>query len=154
METSNYETFINVDEPRHEQEEPTEVISRKKAYRFQQHKKKDSIMMKHLSKAGVVYLNKDDQKTMIRYDEVHKFSYGTLNKVCEKLKVMIRDNVLGYANDGIQGRKWTTKDKERSKKMIHKIEKTLKKGRQLRRLESYVGGRLKENNIRVIDCKA
>ncbi|GKB44091.1 hypothetical protein Tco_0889033 [Tanacetum coccineum] len=47
---------------------------------------------------GVVYLNKNDQKMVMIYDEVHKFNDGTLNEVCEKLKVMISDNVLGYGN--------------------------------------------------------
>ncbi|GKD14647.1 hypothetical protein Tco_1199054, partial [Tanacetum coccineum] len=66
---------------------------------------------------GVVYLNKENRKMMMRYDEFHKFSDGTLNKVCEKLKVIIRDNVLRYGNASLQGREWTRKDKERSKTM-------------------------------------
>nr|GEX49656.1 hypothetical protein [Tanacetum cinerariifolium] len=39
---------------------------------------------------GVVYLNKNGQKMLMRYDEVHKFSDGTLNKVSEKINMMIR----------------------------------------------------------------
>nr|GEY89810.1 hypothetical protein [Tanacetum cinerariifolium]GEZ42467.1 hypothetical protein [Tanacetum cinerariifolium] len=50
----------------------------------------------------VAYLNKKNRKMLMRYDEVHKFNDGTLNKVCEKLKVIIRDNVLGYGNASLQ----------------------------------------------------
>ncbi|GKF11363.1 hypothetical protein Tco_0049289 [Tanacetum coccineum] len=44
----------------------------------------------------------------------------------------------------------TRKDKEKSKTMVHKIEKTLKERRQLWRLKSYVGERRKENDISLL----
>ncbi|GKC68632.1 hypothetical protein Tco_1101230, partial [Tanacetum coccineum] len=96
---------------------------------------------------GVVYLNKYGQKMLMRYDEVHKFSDGTLNKVSEKLKVMIKENVLGYGNVSLQVRVWTERDNERSKMIKHKIEKLLK---AQRRLESFVGGRAKACDIRLL----
>ncbi|GJT06569.1 hypothetical protein Tco_0841031 [Tanacetum coccineum] len=46
----------------------------------------------------VVYLNKDKQRTLMRFDETHKFSDGTLNQICKKLKVMLTDNVMGFDN--------------------------------------------------------
>ncbi|GJX41746.1 hypothetical protein Tco_0256736 [Tanacetum coccineum] len=80
---------------------------------------KDDIQYKHPYRTmsdpkGVVYLNKNDRKMVMIYDEVHKFNDGTLNKVCEKLKVMISDNVLGYGNASLYGQEWTRKYNERS----------------------------------------
>ncbi|GKB84437.1 hypothetical protein Tco_0956709 [Tanacetum coccineum] len=47
---------------------------------------------------GVAYLNKDKKRTLMRFDETHKFNDGTLNDVCKKLEVMLRDNELGFDN--------------------------------------------------------
>ncbi|GJS37620.1 hypothetical protein Tco_0536002 [Tanacetum coccineum] len=99
---------------------------------------------------GVVYPNKNGQNMLMRYDEVHKFSDGTLKKVIEKLKEMIRENVLGYDNACLKGREWTVRDDERSKMMRRKIEKISKVRRLLRRLESRVGGRPKADDIQLL----
>ncbi|GJV80279.1 hypothetical protein Tco_1516149 [Tanacetum coccineum] len=99
---------------------------------------------------GVVYPNKNGQNMLMRYDKVHKFSDGTLKKVIEKLKEMIREIVLGYDNACLKGQEWTVRDDERSKMMRRKIEKISKVGRLLRRLESRVGGRPKADDIRLL----
>ncbi|GKA92622.1 hypothetical protein Tco_0814547 [Tanacetum coccineum] len=78
---------------------------------------------------GVVYLGNDKKKMIMRADEIHKFSDGTLNKVYNKLDVILRDNILGYGNDGMKDLKWTKKDKERTKLILETIEKTLKERR-------------------------
>ncbi|GJR15536.1 hypothetical protein Tco_0798188 [Tanacetum coccineum] len=88
-----------------------------------------------IRKRGVIYLRKDKQKMLMRADEIHKFSDGTLNKVYNKLDVMLRDNKLGYENEGIKDRAWAKKDKERTKLMMEKIKKTLKERRRMRRLD-------------------
>ncbi|GJV67427.1 hypothetical protein Tco_1482936 [Tanacetum coccineum] len=95
---------------------------------------KDNIQYKHPYRTmsdpkGVVYLNKNDRKMVMIYDEVHKFNDGTLNEVCENLKVMISDNVLGYGNASLHGQEWTRKYNEMSQTMIHKIEKNLNEQR-------------------------
>ncbi|GKB30903.1 hypothetical protein Tco_0870304 [Tanacetum coccineum] len=64
---------------------------------------------------GFVYLGNDKQKMMMRADEIHKFSDGTLNKVYDKLSVMVRDNMFGYGNEAIKYHEWTKKDKERTR---------------------------------------
>ncbi|GJV37860.1 zinc knuckle CX2CX4HX4C containing protein [Tanacetum coccineum] len=58
----------------------------------------------------VVYLGKDKQKMLMRADELHKFNDGTLNKVYEKLDVMLKDNVLGYGNEGLKNHERTKMD--------------------------------------------
>ncbi|GJW76136.1 hypothetical protein Tco_0137818 [Tanacetum coccineum] len=58
----------------------------------------------------------DNQKMLMRADETHKFSDGTLNKVYNKLDVMMNDNRLGFGNKEMKDREWKKKDKDRIKK--------------------------------------
>ncbi|GJS54179.1 hypothetical protein Tco_0627541 [Tanacetum coccineum] len=83
-------------------------------------------------------------------DKIHKFSDGTLNKVYNKLDVMLRDNRLGFGNEGMTDLKWTSKDIDREKSILEKIEKKLKERRRFRRLESFVGGRKIETDYRLL----
>nr|GEX61693.1 Gag-Pol polyprotein [Tanacetum cinerariifolium] len=64
---------------------------------------------------GFIYQNKDKQNRLMRIDELHKFSDGTLN-------------------DAI----WRKSDKERAAAMIQAIDKQLKTGRIMRSLEKFV----------------
>ncbi|GJS67671.1 hypothetical protein Tco_0682236 [Tanacetum coccineum] len=73
-----------------------------------------------------------------------------LNKVYEKLNVMLKNNVLGYGNECLKDREWTKKDKDKTKSMMNKIEKTLKERRQTRRLENFVGGRRVETDYKLL----
>nr|GEV91972.1 hypothetical protein [Tanacetum cinerariifolium] len=102
------------------------------------HHKQSYTTMSHPK--GVVYLGKDKQKMMMRANELHKFSDGTFNKVYKKLNVVLKDNVLGYGNEGLKDQEWTKKDKDMTKSMMIKIEKTLHGRRQMRRIERFVGG--------------
>ncbi|GKD69541.1 hypothetical protein Tco_1323631 [Tanacetum coccineum] len=83
-------------------------------------------------------------------DEIHKFSDGTLNKIYNKLEVILRDNKLGFNNKGMEDRKWITKDRERTQSIMEKIEKTLKERRRFRRLEFFVGGRRNKTDYRLL----
>ncbi|GJR70021.1 retrovirus-related pol polyprotein from transposon TNT 1-94 [Tanacetum coccineum] len=62
---------------------------------------------------GVVYLNNDNKKFLMRADEVYKFGDGTLKKVYDKLDYMMQNFELGY-NDGMPKRAWTDKDQRRT----------------------------------------
>ncbi|GJT18498.1 hypothetical protein Tco_0877204 [Tanacetum coccineum] len=65
---------------------------------------------------GIMYLNKENQKMLMRFDEVHKFSDGTLNKFSEKLKLMEKDlaNVAGAKTDEEIGKlSWRKTKRER-----------------------------------------
>ncbi|GJT60698.1 hypothetical protein Tco_1004231 [Tanacetum coccineum] len=66
------------------------------------------------------------------------------------LNVMLRDNRLGYGNEGMKDRKWTRKGKERTKSMLEKIKKMLKERRRMRRLEHFVRGRRREINYTLL----
>ncbi|GJR93216.1 hypothetical protein Tco_0265390 [Tanacetum coccineum] len=99
---------------------------------------------------GVVYEGIDNQKLLMRADEIHKFSDGTLNKVYNKLDVMLRDNRFGFGNEGMTNLKWTSKDIDRKKSILEKIEKKLKERRRFRRLESFVRGRKIETDYKLL----
>ncbi|GJY89240.1 hypothetical protein Tco_0503868 [Tanacetum coccineum] len=88
---------------------------------------------------GVVYLNKDNNKFLMRADEVYKFGDGTFKKVRDKLDYMLHNFELGY-NEGMPKRAWTNKDKKRTTSMLEKIEKMLLTILIMRSLECFVGG--------------
>ncbi|GJT71821.1 hypothetical protein Tco_1031107 [Tanacetum coccineum] len=67
---------------------------------------------------AVIYRDKDDNKKMMRIDEVHKFSDGTLMRIRDKLDFMVKDFRLFKFNKGMETRKWTEDDKRRSEDFI------------------------------------
>ncbi|GKF53370.1 hypothetical protein Tco_0160280 [Tanacetum coccineum] len=77
----------------------------------------------------------------MRLNELHKFSDGTLKRVMEKLDQMVKDFHLW---------KWSEDDKRRSKDFIIAIEKTLQIRRIYRSLESFVGGKIRDIDYRLI----
>ncbi|GKD33374.1 hypothetical protein Tco_1248883 [Tanacetum coccineum] len=99
---------------------------------------------------AVIYRDRNDQKKMMRENKVHKFSDGTLTRILEKLDHMIKDYVLFKFNPGMEHRIWSGDDKRRSKELIDVIERRLKIRRIFRSLESFVSGRLKDVDYRLI----
>ncbi|GJR22585.1 hypothetical protein Tco_0971112 [Tanacetum coccineum] len=79
---------------------------------------------------AVVYRDRNDQRKLMRLNELHKFSDGTLTRVMEKLDQMVKDFHLYEYNKGMETRKWSEDDKRRSKDFITAIEKRL----QIRRI--------------------
>nr|GEY82197.1 hypothetical protein [Tanacetum cinerariifolium] len=69
---------------------------------------------------GVVYLNKDEKKYLMREDELYKFGDGTIKKVRDKLNYRLYNFVLGY-NEGMPKRAWSEKDQRRTKSMLKEI---------------------------------
>ncbi|GJQ90311.1 hypothetical protein Tco_0001450, partial [Tanacetum coccineum] len=90
---------------------------------------------------AVVYRDRNNQRKLMRLNELHKFSDGTLTRVMEKLDQMVKDFHLYEYNKGMETRKWSEDDKRRSKDFITAIEKRLQIRRIYRSLESFVGGR-------------
>ncbi|GJW09705.1 hypothetical protein Tco_1575532 [Tanacetum coccineum] len=76
----------------------------------------------------VVYRDRNDQRKLMRLNELHKFSDGTLTRVMEKLDHMVKDFHLYEYNKGMETRKWSEDDKRRSKDSITPIEKTNSSG--------------------------
>ncbi|GJW03823.1 hypothetical protein Tco_1562679 [Tanacetum coccineum] len=67
---------------------------------------------------AVIYRDRDDNRKMMRINEVHKFSDGTLTRIKEKLDFMVKDFRLFKFNKGMKNRKWTEDDKRRSEDFI------------------------------------
>ncbi|GJQ92122.1 hypothetical protein Tco_0003261 [Tanacetum coccineum] len=86
---------------------------------------------------AVVYRDINDQRKLMRLNELHKFSDGTLTRVMEKLDHMVKDFHLFEYNKGMETRKWSEDDKRRSKDFITAIEKRLQIRRIFRSLESF-----------------
>ncbi|GKF09363.1 hypothetical protein Tco_0043587, partial [Tanacetum coccineum] len=75
---------------------------------------------------AVIYIDRNDQKKMMRETEVHKFSDGTLNRILDKLDHMVKDFKLFKYNPGMTTRIWSEDDRRRSKDFIEVIERRLK----------------------------
>ncbi|GJZ32451.1 hypothetical protein Tco_0577887 [Tanacetum coccineum] len=99
---------------------------------------------------AVIYRDRNNQKKTTRESEVHKFSDGTLTKILEKLDHMVKDYVLFKFNLGMEHRIWSEDDKRSSKEFIEVIERRLKIRRFFRSLESFVSGRLRDVDYRLI----
>ncbi|GJU16828.1 hypothetical protein Tco_1144794, partial [Tanacetum coccineum] len=99
---------------------------------------------------AVIYRDRDDNRKMMRKDEVHKFSDGMLTRIKEKLDFMVKDFKQFKFNKGMENRKWTEDDKRKSEDFIEVIERRLKIKRIFRSLESFVGERLRDIDYRLI----
>ncbi|GJV50621.1 hypothetical protein Tco_1446362 [Tanacetum coccineum] len=99
---------------------------------------------------AVIYRDRNDQRKLMRLNEIHKFSDGTLTRVMEKLDHMVKDFYLYEYNKGMETRKWSEDDKRRSKDFITVIEKRLQIRRIFQSLESFVGGRIRDIDYRLI----
>nr|GEY24112.1 hypothetical protein [Tanacetum cinerariifolium] len=71
---------------------------------------------------GFIYQNKDKQNRLMRIDELHKFSDGTLNDVQTALDDRLKGIRMKYLPQDI----WRKSDKERAATMIQAIDKQLK----------------------------
>nr|GEY37034.1 hypothetical protein [Tanacetum cinerariifolium] len=87
---------------------------------------------------GFIYQNKDKKNRLIRIDELHKFSDGTLNDVRNALDDRLKGIRMRYLPQTI----WRKGDKDRAAAMIQAVDKMLKTRRIMRSLERFVGGRL------------
>ncbi|GJT52770.1 hypothetical protein Tco_0978927 [Tanacetum coccineum] len=86
---------------------------------------------------GIIYQDDMDRNRLMRTDELHKFSDGTLNHV----RTSLNDIATGIQMEYLPKRKWTKQDKQRARVMIKAIDKKLKYRRLMRSLEKFVGGR-------------
>ncbi|GJX98536.1 hypothetical protein Tco_0355555 [Tanacetum coccineum] len=99
---------------------------------------------------AIIYRDMNDQKKMMRETEVHKFSDGTLNRILDKLDHMVKDFKLFKYNPGMETRMWSEDDRRRSKEFMEVIKARLKTRRIFRSPESFVSGRLRDVDYRLI----
>nr|GEZ38917.1 hypothetical protein [Tanacetum cinerariifolium] len=95
---------------------------------------------------GFIYQNKDKKNRLMRIDELHKCSDGTLNDVRNALDDRLKGIRMQYLPQTI----WRKGDKDRAAAMIQAIDKILKTRRIMRSLERFVGGRLYMGDFRML----
>nr|GEU62322.1 hypothetical protein [Tanacetum cinerariifolium] len=92
-------------------------------------------------------LNITRPDTLMRIDELHKFSDGTLNDVWTALDDIIKKIRMHYLPQTY----WRDVDKDRAGAMIQAFDKPLKNRRIMRSLEKFIGGRSYEGDFRLME---
>ncbi|GJW46007.1 hypothetical protein Tco_0077653 [Tanacetum coccineum] len=90
--------------------------------------------------------NKDKKNKLMRIDELHKFSDGTLDDV----RTALNDHLKGIRIEYLPQIIWRQSDRERAKAMIQAIDKQLKSRRIMRSLERFIGGRPYGGDLRLL----
>ncbi|GJS25504.1 hypothetical protein Tco_0454136 [Tanacetum coccineum] len=102
------------------------------------------------SPRAVTFRDKYRVQIIIRFNEIHKFSDGTLHQIDEALDYRVKEFRVNRRNPGLDTRFWTKKDVDRSKEFLFAIQKRLKTRRIFQNLESFVGGRIREGDYRLL----
>ncbi|GJS17304.1 hypothetical protein Tco_0411776 [Tanacetum coccineum] len=95
---------------------------------------------------SIIYQDDMNRNRLMRTDELHKFSDGTLNHV----RTSLNDISTGIQMEYFPKRKWSKQDKQRARVMIKAIDKKLKDRRLMRSLEKFVGGRPYRGDLRLL----
>ncbi|GJZ06435.1 hypothetical protein Tco_0540228 [Tanacetum coccineum] len=102
------------------------------------------------SPRAVVFRDKYGMQMIMRFNEIHKFSDGTLQQIDEALDYRVKEFKVNKVNPGLNTRFWTTNDVIKSKQFMFAIQKRLKLRRIFQNLESFVGGRIREGDYRLL----
>ena len=87
---------------------------------------------------------------IMRFDDIHKFSDGTLQQIDDAMGNRVKEYKLSKPESAIYTMYWTQKDLKRNEEFIRAIRKLLKIRRIFCSLESYVGGRVREGDYRLL----
>nr|GEX96846.1 hypothetical protein [Tanacetum cinerariifolium] len=108
--------------------------------------KRKEAYIAYFNPRGLIYQNKDKKNMLMRIDELHKFSDGTLTDVRTALDDRLKGIWMQYLPQTI----WRKSNKDRVAAMIQAIDKRVKTRRIMRSLERFVGGRLYEGDFRML----
>nr|GEX60973.1 hypothetical protein [Tanacetum cinerariifolium] len=97
---------------------------------------------------AIVFLVNNNERKIMRFNEIYKFSDGTLTWILEALAYRIKEFKIKRLNPGMNTRFWTEKDVTRSKEFIEAIERRLKTRRIYQNLECFVGRRVRTDFFR------
>ncbi|GJR39115.1 hypothetical protein Tco_1214799 [Tanacetum coccineum] len=78
------------------------------------------------SPRAVTFRDKYGVQMIMRFNEIHKFSDGTLQQIDEALDYRVKEFKVNRMNPGLNTRFWTRKDVDRSKEFMFAIQKWLK----------------------------
>ncbi|GJR23532.1 hypothetical protein Tco_0972059 [Tanacetum coccineum] len=99
---------------------------------------------------AVVFRDKYGMQMIMRFNEIYKFSDETLQQIDEALDYWVKEFKVNKVNPGLNTRFWTTNDVIKSKQFMFAIQKRLKLRRIFRNLESFIGGRIREGDYRLL----
>ncbi|GKE93846.1 hypothetical protein Tco_1574941 [Tanacetum coccineum] len=102
------------------------------------------------SPRAVTFRDKYGVQMIMQFNEIHKFSDGTLQQIDGVLDYRVKEFKVNKINPGLNTRFWTRKDFDRSKKFMFDIQKRLKTRRIFRNLECFVGGRVRKGDYRLL----
>nr|GFA49213.1 hypothetical protein [Tanacetum cinerariifolium] len=102
------------------------------------------------SPRAVIFRDKYGVQMMMRFNEIHKFSDGTLQQIVDPLDYRVKEFRINMMNPGLNTRFWTRKDVDRCNAFMFAIQRHLKTSRIFRNLESFVGGRVREGDYRLL----
>ncbi|GJZ82038.1 hypothetical protein Tco_0647032 [Tanacetum coccineum] len=94
------------------------------------------------SPQAVVFPVNNNERKIMRFNKIYKFSDGMLTRILEALDYRVKEFKVKQLNPSMNTRFWTQKDVTRSKEFIAAIEKRLKTKRIYRNLECFIGGRV------------
>ncbi|GKA07988.1 hypothetical protein Tco_0687319 [Tanacetum coccineum] len=94
--------------------------------------------------------DKYGMQMIMRFNKIYKFSNGALQQIDEALDYRIKEFKVNKVNPGLNTRSWTKNDVIKSKQFMFAIQKRLKLRRIFRNLESFVGGRIREEDYRLL----
>ncbi|GKF04007.1 hypothetical protein Tco_0034675, partial [Tanacetum coccineum] len=102
------------------------------------------------SPCAVVFPVSNNNRKIMRFNKIYKFSDGTLTDIIEALDYRVKEYKVNRLNPGMNTRFWTDKDMARSKEFIHAIEQRLKTRRIFRNLKCFVGGRVRDIDYKLL----
>ncbi|GJX05639.1 hypothetical protein Tco_0191555 [Tanacetum coccineum] len=102
------------------------------------------------SPRAVVFPVNNNERKIMRFNKIYKFSDGTLTRILEALDYRVKEFKVKRLNPGMNTRFWTEKDVTRSKEFIAAIERRLKTRRIYQNLECFVGGRVRDIDYRLL----
>ncbi|GJX94102.1 hypothetical protein Tco_0348688 [Tanacetum coccineum] len=91
--------------------------------------------------------NKDKKNRLMRIDELHKFSNGTLNDVWSAFNDILKRIRMEYLPQTF----WRNVDRERAGAMIQAIDQQLRNRRIMRSLEKFIGGRSYVGDLQLLE---
>ncbi|GKD80436.1 hypothetical protein Tco_1347275 [Tanacetum coccineum] len=95
---------------------------------------------------GFIYVDGHKRNRLMRSDELHKFSDGTLTRLLSSLEDITKNIDIKY----LPKRRWSNLEKKRAHFMIKDNNKLLKERRMIRSLEKFVGGRLYGTDLKLL----
>ncbi|GJT15848.1 hypothetical protein Tco_0874554 [Tanacetum coccineum] len=96
---------------------------------------------------GFIYQDKFKRNRLMRADELYKFCDGTLTSVIS----ILQDIVSGLNMRNLPMKRWSEREKSRSRVMIKAIDKQLYERWLMRNLEKFVGGREYGEDFRLLE---